>query len=589
MSLGNLLNVSKLGIFAAQGTLQTISHNISNVNTPGYSRQSVALQSVPGNQAVAGGTGVQIADVSRQLDELVDRRMELGTGEMGRLEIRDKYLNLVENVFNDVDGIGFSTTLEEFYNAADTLADNPGNAVARHQVVAKADGITKQLNGMYDSLSEVALPIDKEVSVVLDDINQRLKAIQQVSNTIARNENTNPSLDLKDQRRQMILELGKVIDIRTLDMANGDIQVMTSRGQELLADSVFSATLTRSATVTATGFQGIKIGNREFDASKVQGGQLGGLLEMRDQIIYGSKGYLSRLETLTDELRFQVNKISSQTVNKNMSESYTGIQSLGLDLDTGTLATLVTDTTSANYVKTPVDVNRVKAGKIFFATGTNGDTLQPTQAVEITTDMTLNKVLDAINTPEKGIKAEITADNKLKISSSTTGMKLAVISDETGLLAALGVGAMFGGKGAEDMFVNPTLMADPDLVGLGRLNVDSLTAPTTVSFDDANSQGALALGSLRTTKFDLFDNTATLTGHYATLVGELGSTINQNRETLKAQESAQSFIADFRESISGVSLEEELTDLIRFQRAFQASSKMVGVADELMQTIIQMV
>ncbi|MBF0429544.1 MAG: flagellar hook-associated protein FlgK [Magnetococcales bacterium] len=587
MSLVNLLNISKLGIFASQGTLQTISHNITNANTPGYSRQSVQLESAPGGQSFAGGAGVRIADVRSQMDQLVDRRMELGTGELGRLEIRDKYLNLVENVFNELDGDGLSKRMDALYDASDTLADNPGNAVARHQVVAKADDVAKQMNKMHGDLSELALPLDKEVGVILADVNTRLKALQQINNVIVRNENTNPAIDLKDQRRNMILELGKIIDIRTLDRENGDIQIMTSRGQELLADAAFSATLSRSASVTETGFQGIKIGDQELGAEKIQGGQLGGLLELRDQIIYGKDGYLTRMETLADEIRFQFNKVNSQSVGKKLVSSITGAMKLGSDLNTK-IADLVTDTTSPDYKKSPVDLSRVTDGKIFFAVGDREESLTPTQGVEITKEMSLVQVQQAIDALD-GVKAEITSENQLKISNEKTGAKLAVISDQTGLLAALGVGALFGGKGMADMGVNPTLVQDPDLVGVGRLIVDSLTAPTTVAFDNANSQGALALGNLRTTKFDLFDNTSTFTGHYAALVGELGSTVNQNTESLKAQESAQTFIAGVRESISGVSLEEELTDLIRFQRAFQSSSKMVGVADELMQTIIQMV
>ncbi|MBF0340860.1 MAG: flagellar hook-associated protein FlgK [Magnetococcales bacterium] len=585
MSLGNLLNVSKLGIFASQGALQTISHNITNANTPGYSRQTVDLVSVPGNSSAAGGTGVKIADVKQQLDQLVDRRLELGTGELGRLQTRDKYMKLIENVFNDMDGNGLSEGLNAFYDAADTLADNPGNAVARYQMVSKADSLAKDFNQMSQSLNETTLPMDKEIGVVLQDVNSRLKAIQEINNTIVRNEATNPSLDLKDQRRKMLLELGKIIDIRTVELDNGDVQVMTSKGQELLADSVYSATFGRSITQTATGFQGIKIDNKDFDQEKVAGGQLGGLLELRDKIINGPKGFLTQLETLADEIRFQVNKVNSQAVGKTLVPGMTGVVSVGNDLDTA-LSALVTDITSANYQKGPVDANRVVSGTITFATGT-ADNLKPV-SVEITTSMTLNQIQKAIDDLD-GVKAEITPDKKLKISAENAGSSIGVVVDGTGFLAALGVGALLGGRGAGDMAVNPALLADPDLVGVGKLKADNLTAPTKVTFDDANSQGALAMGSLRNTKFALFGNNATLTSHYANMVGDLGAIISQDQESLTAQDSAQSFISDMRDSISGVSLEEELTDLIRFQRAFQASSKMVGVADELMQTIIQMV
>ncbi|MFN3077810.1 MAG: flagellar hook-associated protein FlgK, partial [Alphaproteobacteria bacterium] len=510
--------------------------------------------------------------------------LELGSGELGRLQTREKYLKLVEDVFNDLDGNGLSQGLEAFYDAADTLADNPGNAVARYQVVAKAEGIAKEFNRMASSLNETTMPLDKEIGVVLEDVNTRLKAIQEVNNLIVRNEATTPSLDLKDQRRKMILELGTIIDVRSLERENGDIQVMTSKGQELLADSVYAAKLGRSVKTTATGFQGLTIGGRELDPEKISGGQLGGLLELRDQIIHGPQGFLTRLETLADEFRFQVNRVNTQSVGKNLVSGMTGVVSLGNDLESS-LSSLVTDDTSLDYKKGPVDAGRVVNGRIVFATGT-GSSLKPV-SVDIKTEMSLTAVKEAIDNLE-GVKAEI-IDKKLKISAENSGSRIGVVVDESGLLAALGIGALLGGRGAGDMAVNPALLADPDLVGVGRLKADDLATPTAVTHDDANSQGALALGDLRHAKFSLFGNLSTLTGHYATLAGELGSVINQDQESLMAQDAAQSFMSDMRESISGVSLEEELTDLIRFQRAFQASSKMVGVADELMQTLIQMV
>ncbi|MBF0214078.1 MAG: flagellar hook-associated protein FlgK [Magnetococcales bacterium] len=585
MSLGSLLNVSKLGIFASQGALQTISHNITNANTAGYTRQTVELSSVPGNQVMSGGAGVRISDVRQQVDQLVDRRLELGSGELGRLQTRERYMTMIEDVFNDMDGNGLSQGLDAFFEAADTLADNPGNSVARYQLVAKAESIAKDFNSMSAALGESTLPIDKEIDVVLSDLNLRLKALKEINNTIVRNEATTPSLDLKDQRRKMILELGEIIDIRTLELENGDVQVMTSKGQELLVDAVYSANLGRNTTITETGFRGISIGDQEFDQEKIQGGQLGALLELRDEVIHGPEGFLTKLETLADEVRFQLNRANSQSVGKSLVTSMTGMVSLGNDLQSS-LANLVTDTSSESYQKGPVDANRVTAGRIVFAVGSNA-ALQPV-TVNITTDMSLVQVQQAIDELD-GVDAEITSDKKLKISASNSGSRLGVVVDESGLLAALGVGALLGGRDAGDMAVNPELLADPDRVGGGRLNVDDLSNPTTVTFDDASSQGALALGNLRTTRFDLFGNNASLTSHYATMVGELGSIISQDQESLTAQQSAQSFLSDMRESISGVSLEEELTDLIRFQRAFQASSKMVGVADELMQTIIHMV
>ncbi|HIJ84619.1 MAG TPA: flagellar hook-associated protein FlgK, partial [Magnetococcales bacterium] len=267
MSINNLLNISKQGIFVSQGSLQTVSHNVSNVNTPGYSRQVVQQESSAGNKQDSGGAGVKLGDITRNFDQLVDRRMELGTGELGRLETRSHYLSMVEDVFNDMDGEGFSHRLEAFFSAADALADNPTNPVGREELVVEADALARTIQKMHQSLTEMTMPVDKEINVVMQDINTRLRAIQDVNRTIVANENSHPALDLKDQRRQMVLELGELIDIQTLPMEQDGLRVMTSRGQEILADPVFAATLERSPKSDENGFLGIEINKREFGAS----------------------------------------------------------------------------------------------------------------------------------------------------------------------------------------------------------------------------------------------------------------------------------------------------------------------------------
>ncbi|MBF0455026.1 MAG: flagellar hook-associated protein FlgK [Magnetococcales bacterium] len=592
MGLTSLLNVSKQGIYVSQGTLQTISHNISNVNTPGYSRQSATLENTSGDLNNPIGGGVKISQITRQFDELIQRREELGTAEIGRLESRERFLTMIEDVFNDLDGDGLSQRLDAFYTAADKLTDNPTNTVGREELVAEADALARYMHDMNQSLSELTMPVDQEINVVLEDINVRLGALQRINETIVSNENSHPALDLKDQRRKMILELGKIVDIRTFELPNDGIQVVTSKGQELLVDTSYSAQFKRSATTDENGFLGIEVNGRDFGINdRIQGGNLKGLIEIRDEVLYGDKGYITRLESIADEVRFQVNKVHAQTVNQTLYTSLTGIAELGSDLDSA-VSSLVTDEKSANYVDSPVDLSRLEAagGAITFATGTSTDNLDTIASVNITTSMSLREIKDAINN-SGAVNASITTtgDKQYLKIEATTGKVFGVVSDTSNVLAALGVGGIFSGTGAKDMAVGADLLADSKLLGIGKLNSHGTNPPTTVTFDDGHSGGALALGDLREAEFTLSGDSTTLAAHYARLVGELGSVIRQDKESLLAQESAQKFISDLQESVAGVSLEEELTDLIRFQRSFQASSKMVGVADELMQTIISMV
>lgn len=598
MSVNNILNVSKSGIYAAQNTLQTVSHNIANANTPGYSRQKVTLKNAP------MGLGVQVTDISRQLDQLLDRRQELGTGELGSLETKDRFLTQIEQIFNEAGKEGLSSRLDALYAAADNLVDNPTNPVGREEFVVRADSAARYMQEMHHGLLGLLTPVDQEVDVLLADVNNRLKSLRDINAVISGAGSNDPSSDLKDQRRQMVLELGKMVDIQTLEVPGGGLQIMMAGGQGLLADTVHAATFTRSSKQavdptyeTAPGdppvltqFQGITLDGREL--LRIKGGALGGLLEIRDTVINGKNGALPRLEALADEMRYRFNVIGSTGISQGMYRVQTGLFSLGNDMGLQGMSSLSTDPRSELYAGAPADVDRVVDGEIVFASGADANHLTNISHVAISKGMTLSQVLEAINSSE-AVSATVTADNKLRIEAAN-GNVYGVVSDSSHVLAALGIGGLFGGRGAGEIAVDPILMGDSRRLGVGRVvaRLDDLNEPkrvTSVTFDDGDNGAALEVSRLRTAKFEISERTTTLIGNYAATVGLVGTVVNQNTESLTAQQAAQTFIDQMRESTSGVSMEEELTDLMRYQRAFQASGKMVNVADELMQSIINMV
>ncbi|MEO5377446.1 MAG: flagellar hook-associated protein FlgK [Magnetococcus sp. DMHC-6] len=603
MSISDLLNVSKMGLLSSQSALMTVSHNIANVNTAGYSRQTVEFQARSANKHSSIGNGVDIANVARSVDALVDKRIIAGSAEEGRLEARDRYLTIIENVFNEMDKDGLASRLDSFFSSMDGLADNPTNPVSRADTVAGAESLANHIQKMHQTLSETALPVDQEISGMIDDINTLLSNLKSLDATIVSREVTGPALDLKDQRHDLVSQLGSLIDISVLQMDNGGIQVFTSHGQKLLMDSQFSATLARSGQTTESGFAGIEINGTEFDTTDfVKGGKLKGLLEVRDEVIYGKEGVLTQLDALVDEIRFQTNVVSSQTVSETMYKSQTGVFDLGNDLNTAMNALipypeLVKVGTPPVQVKgtAPADVLRVTAGTLTFAVGKDADHLK-LESVEIDPSRTLQENMEEIDAIS-GLNATVDANNRLVLTADS-GTQYGVVSDSSGFMAAMGIGAIFTGSGSSDMGVNEALIADPDQFGVAKLTVDDPTNPTKVTFNNADNRGALALGRVREreSKFTLDSYKGTQLGsegtfsfYYATMVGLFGATVSRNSEALTTQQSAQSFLTDLRDSISGVSLEEELTELIRFQQSFQASSKMVSSADDLFQTIIGMV
>lgn len=588
MSITGLLNVSKLGIFASQAALKITSNNIANVNTPGYARQVAKL--VPNDSAkieLSGGEGVMVDEVRRQVDTMVERRVALNNQELGRLNARERFLPLVEDVFNDLDGDGLGSRMESFFEAADTLADNPSNPVGRAQLLVDGDALSRYANQMYSNLSEVALPVDQEITYMLGDINNRLKGLSEIDLAIIHQENSPaPALDLKDQRQQMIKELSGLIDIQTFENSDKGITVMTNSGKLLMERDYYASFARGNTDVTENGFEGIRLNNRLVDITgEIQSGELKGLIEVRDTIVHGTSGMLSQLETFVDEVRFRVNSIHSQSVGKSMPSTMTGAFDLGTDLTTA-----IASLTNADA---PPDMGRVRAaaagGAVTFAFGPDDDTLS-VESISIDSSMSITDVKDAI-AASTNLEATI-VNNKLVITPKNGNAVMAVKSDTSNILAALGINVMFTGTGARDLKVNAQLQANHALVAASRITEKD----GSYSFDDVNNAGALALGNMRSEYFSFGEFTAeaeaethSFAGKYAAMVGDLGSIRKRNTDSTIAQQAAQSFIEDVREGVSGVSLEEELTNMIKFQRAFQASSKMVMVADELMNTLLSMV
>lgn len=592
MPIGDILNIAKLGLLAHQGSLKVVSHNIANVNTPGFSRQSASLSSVAAaNTAVnSSGDGVTIALVRRQVDTLVERRLNVGERELGRLDARNRYLPIVERAFNDMDGDGLGGRMEQFFAAADKLAENATNPVGRTELVVEADNLARYANEMYTTLSEVTLPVDNEISLTMDDINNRLLALRDINMEITKQESAaTPALDLKDQRQQMLNELGRKIDILALDQPDGGVSVMTTSGK-LLVDHTYAASFSREQPLTDTQFLGIHIDERNEDISgQIVNGELRGLLEVRDEIIHGEpalngqEGWLYRLNKLVGELRWQANLANSQAVGKEMMTSQRGVFDLGNDM-AAMIDTLDLDLKSATYDGSPPDMDRVQTGVVTIAYGNDMDNLSTTTININPATMSLNNVQAALNA-SPAFAAAFDAQNHLTLTAKAS--YYGVVSDTSGVMAAMGVGAIFGGRNALEMAVNDELVNDSNMVGAAHIAQDG----GVYQFDNGNNEGALALGALRSAMVDPMgqNELATFAAHYGQMVGELGSVKQRDETTTTAHQAEQDFILGVRESVSGVSLEEELTGLIRFQRAFQASGKMVTSADELLQSVLNMV
>jgi flagellar hook-associated protein 1 FlgK len=216
--VADLLGIGKSGLFASKKALEVTGHNLSNVNTEGYSRQRV-MQSTNNPVTTGGliqGTGVKVDGINRFNDEFIERRLNTAISNKNFSNTRSEQLDQVENIFNELDSDGLNQILNKFFNSFRELANQPENETIRSVVRDSATLVVKDFNRIRDTLDSQAKNIDKKISSTVTDINQMLHHVSDLNEKIASIEASQGETgDLRDQRDLTLRHLSEQIKIHT--------------------------------------------------------------------------------------------------------------------------------------------------------------------------------------------------------------------------------------------------------------------------------------------------------------------------------------------------------------------------------------
>ena len=247
MSFGanSILDMGRWAMFASQVQLQVTGENISNVNTEGYSRRSVTLEEAAYIDYQPGqlGTGVRATEVVRHFDSLVEELY------LGQASLKDKWGNLfeqlqsVESLLNESSGYGVSTTLSQYFNSWNEVAQYPDDFGSRQAVVNDAATLVSTLTQVANDMALMQQRVNATVLSQVADANALMEDIATLNNEIQIHhvEGENNANALFDERARKIRELGKLIDITTIDNGGGDFTIMTTAGQNLVDGDNFFA------------------------------------------------------------------------------------------------------------------------------------------------------------------------------------------------------------------------------------------------------------------------------------------------------------------------------------------------------------
>ncbi len=312
-SLFGSLSIAVRSLLAQEGALDTTANNISNVNTPGYSRQLPILTEAPplDTGQISIGNGVEFEGVQSVRDNILDLRIDQETQQQNQLKSYVSSMNQVQSLFNETGGSGLSDVLNQFFNSFQQLADNPTDIPTRQAVISAGQSLASAFQQTGQQLNAIQQGVDQEVGQTVDEINTDIAQLAGLNQQISSLQNSEQTGMLQDQQYSVLNSLSQLVDVAVTYANNGSLTITTTNGVPLVAGGQSFALST--ATNPSNGLQDIFSQGSDVTSS-FTGGQLAGLLEARDQAIPST---ISSLDNLASGIINSVNTQSQKGYNLN--------------------------------------------------------------------------------------------------------------------------------------------------------------------------------------------------------------------------------------------------------------------------------
>ncbi|MCX8064635.1 MAG: flagellar hook-associated protein FlgK [Candidatus Hydrogenedentes bacterium] len=564
-TLFSALDIARSGMLVAQVQLDVTGHNIANANTEGYSRQRVDVTTQMPNYRPYGvvGRGPAVAGINRIRETFLDSIYRQQYSAFGRCENIATYFTRIEDIFQEPGENGFSSRLARFFDALQDFAGNVEQDSVRVSLVTEGVALANSLNELARQIYLIESDVNEEIRTNIEQINSLLKRIAEYNRNIRDSEISGKKAnDLRDGRDLLLDQLSKIISISTRERDDGQVDVILG-GVEIVGGTRYralKAVVDNSIDPSRPDFLSVVFEDNNEKAI-IPDGTLAGMLRVRDNYLREIK---QQLDELTKAIVGAINSIHSQ--------------GRGLELYSTTLASYISASSSTiplSNLNLPFDINNGSFQILVYdSLGNLAETL--TISVDPNTN-SLNDITASINASSY-LSASINPQGYLSISPNP-GYSFRFANDSSGFLNAFQLNPFFTGYTAKNISVNPELIRNPRLLSSGTSSNNSETGDNT---------SALAMAQLRTRKI-LSNSTQTADEFYQSLIVKVGVNARSNLDILEME---RNFIRDFsqrRQEVSGVNLDEEVTNLLLFQRAYEASARIVVVTDRMLEALLNII
>ncbi len=642
---GDMLGIGVSALLAFQRSLAATGHNISNVNTDGYSRQTVDLQTnqpqLAGNSYI--GTGVQVASVTRVYNEFVNNQVLVNNTANSRLASYSQFTDQVNNMVADPN-TGLSAGLQNFFGAVQDVANDPTSIPARQTMLSQGQSLVDRFHNLDGSLSTLNDGINTQLNGEVTTINSLAQSIAKANNDIVIATGASggqPPNDMLDHRDNLIQQLAQHIGLTVTTQDNGAKNIFIGNGLSLVAGN-------QTATLSVTSNQydpsqaevSLTLGSGTATVtSSLSGGTVGGMLDFRDQVLNPTRDALGRIAisiaksvndqhhagvTLNGQLGLdmftssapQVLPASANTGAASATAQVSDVSALTADNyllkydgSNYKLTNLTSNTTQTLGASGPFSVAGLTIATSGVANAGDSFLIEPTRAAAAGIGMALSDprdiaaaapvisgaagtntgtgtisagaVTDITNAAFTTTAGALTPPVTIKFTSSTTYQIINTSSN-----AVLDTGTYTPGTG-KDIFPSDNLALDYGYqvhISGSPASGDSFAVNYNTG-GTGDNRNALALAGLQTQ--GVLDGGATsYTQANGQLVSKIGTLSSSAQNNLSAQSTLLQQAKSQQASISGVNLDEEAANMLKFQQAYQAAAQVISIGSSLFSTLL---
>ncbi len=551
-----VLNTGRVSLLTQQAAIEVTGQNIANVQTEGYTRQKLSLQAnTPRSFGALGsmGTGVRVAGIERAHDQFIFTQIVEENSSLGKFDIKKNIFDQMEILFDNSFGGGLNERFSDFFASLHDLSNNPRGLAERADVLAKSQLVAEEFNRIGENLFQERVNADQIIGSETIEINDLLSQIAQLNKAIHGNEVDADfgANDLRDLRDNLIKELGEKIDVNSVEDANNLVTVTLGDGTPLVL-GITPLSLSTSLDGNNQGFKDINVvdinGNTKNITSRILGGKVRGLLDMRDTELVNAMDKMDRLAAAFVQ---EFNRIHKEGVG---SDGTTGIDFFS------TLTPTITANTN-------------NSGTAILAASNASPTTNSVDKYEIL----------------------VTGSNTFTLNNLTTGQASGTFTFTPGSALNLigGLSVTFSGTAAVgDQFKISVSENASRLISASNIvqsNLQKIAAGKTSNGDGNNAQELAGLQNrlvFNGTCLQSGSGSFTFDDFYNSIVTTVAVNANSAQVSLNQQEGLKLQLINRRESASGVSIDEEMISLIKFQQAFNAAARVINTVDEML-TILQ--